>query len=268
MSRAAKAEAAIRKQKDARQKKMLIALAPLFLGLVAWQGPGILKAFSGSPPPPPPAAAPAATTPASTDPAAGAPSTAAPGVTPPPASPSRSLPNTDEPVPPDEGQLVSFDRFVGKDPFRQQVSATDETDGGGGATTGGASTGGATTGGATTGGSGNDGADDNGNGGTTPPAFTPPADGDGDGSPDPDDDLVATLDVNGTSQFVTVGSTFPTTEPIFRLVSLKARSARMGLVAGAFSTGARTITLKLGKPMTFVSQPDGVQYTITLRRVG
>ncbi len=62
MPPAGKAEAALRKQKDARQKKMLIMLAPVFLGLVAWQGPGILKAFSGSEPTPAPAAAPASTT--------------------------------------------------------------------------------------------------------------------------------------------------------------------------------------------------------------
>lgn len=107
----------LQKAKEAKQKKLLLLLVPLFLGLVAWQGPKTLKAFSGSsaaPPPttttttPPPVTTPGATTPS--------------GATPPPsgASPVPSVPelNETDPFPePLEGQLVSFSQFESRDPF-------------------------------------------------------------------------------------------------------------------------------------------------------
>lgn len=250
MPPAGKAQAALRKQKDARQKKMLIMLAPVFLGLVAWQGPGILKAFSGSEPTPAPAAAPASTTPI--DPtAAAAPSTAAPAT--PPAATGGALPDTDVPVAAGADQLVTFDRFVGKDPFKQQVSAKEDSSSGGNAPPAGADTG------------SGDGSGNGGSNGGTPPPLTPPPGGGGGGSPDRAG--VATIDVNGTPETAGVGDVFPASEPIFRIVSLSAKSAKIGLVTGEFSTGRPTITLKLGQSLTLVSQPDGLRYTITLVRV-
>jgi hypothetical protein len=106
-------EAMLRRQKEAKQKKLLILLIPLFLGLVVWQGPKMYKAFLGGQPA---AAPPAATTTAPTDPAAvPAPASGEGGTETTPAG----LPDTD--VPPESGRdrLVSFSRFGSRDPFGQ-----------------------------------------------------------------------------------------------------------------------------------------------------
>src|SRR3954451_16724608 len=47
-----KVQAALLKQKEAKQKKVLFLLVPLFLGLMAWQGPKTFKAFTGGNAPP------------------------------------------------------------------------------------------------------------------------------------------------------------------------------------------------------------------------
>jgi hypothetical protein len=95
-------------QKEAKQKKLLLLLVPVFLALVAWQGPKTYKAFTGSSAAPP-AAPPTATTPTSTSPD--------PTASPPATDGSASLPDTD--VRPEllDGQLISFSRFPGRDPF-------------------------------------------------------------------------------------------------------------------------------------------------------
>src|SRR6266508_1079282 len=77
-------EAALRAQKDAKQKKLLIILIVPFIALLAWQGPKTFKALQGGSPPPPP-------------------TSAVPAI---PTQPDRL-----------DGQLVSFSRFSGRDPF-------------------------------------------------------------------------------------------------------------------------------------------------------
>ena len=53
-----KVQAALLKQKEAKQKKVLFLLVPVFLGLMAWQGPKTFKAITGGNAPPPTTAAP------------------------------------------------------------------------------------------------------------------------------------------------------------------------------------------------------------------
>ena len=53
-----KVEAALLKQKEAKQKKVLFLLIPLFLGLMAWQGPKTYKSLMGGSTPPPTTALP------------------------------------------------------------------------------------------------------------------------------------------------------------------------------------------------------------------
>jgi hypothetical protein len=101
-------EAALRAQKDAKQKKLLIILIVPFIALLAWQGPKTFKALQGGSPPAPTSAVPAT------------PTTSVPTGTP-------TLPSTgsDQGVLPDsdlqpgllDGQLLSFSRFSGRDPF-------------------------------------------------------------------------------------------------------------------------------------------------------
>ena len=257
---------ALAKQKAARQKKMVFILLPILLVLVVWQGPGMLKAFSGGTEPPPEAAPPPATAtePAAsapdTDPATGAAPTTAAGA---PSAPSpegaAALPETHVPPAADAGQLVSFDRFVGKDPFKQQVVAKSDDAG---------SSGGSGAGGGT----GKTVAPPPApvkapaSGGSATPSISPtPSAPTGGGS---SERTSATIEVNGTREKVSVASTFPEVDPIFRVVSISAKSAKIELVTGEFSSGTTSLTLKLRKPLTLVSQPDGIRYVVTLLATG
>jgi hypothetical protein len=249
MNRAEKREQAHRQAKDRKQKKILIGLAPLLLLLLAWQGPGMLKAFTGGDKGPVPVVQPEggpATTPApGTDPtAAPAPSTAAPGAA--PATPVvTTLPSTDGTPEAGEGQLVAFDRFVGKDPFKQLVEDTEDTGGdGGGATTPPPDTGFEP--GPSSNGGGGDGGGGNGGGGA-PATYTS-----------------ATLKVNSNQETVSVKGTFPSYDPIFRLKKVTRTGIELVLVTGAFTEGQDSITVKVGKSVTLVSQPDGQRFVITV----
>src|SRR5919202_4141967 len=115
-----RAEDALRQQKEAKQKKVLFILLPLFLLLVAWQGPKCYKALTASSSPPP---EPAATTPTTTgaqapiDPAsapppstAAAPATEAKGSGP-------KLSDTDQLAEPGADQVESFSLFGPQNPF-------------------------------------------------------------------------------------------------------------------------------------------------------
>jgi hypothetical protein len=98
-------EAQIRAAKDAKQKKVLLVLLVPFIGILAWQGPKTYNALMGGTPPPPPITAPPVT------PATTTPTTTAPGTEP------GGLPESDPQLDPLDGQLVSFSRFSGRDPF-------------------------------------------------------------------------------------------------------------------------------------------------------
>jgi hypothetical protein len=102
-------EAALRAQKDAKQKKLLIILIVPFIALLAWQGPKTFKAMQGGSPPPPTSAVPAIPT---TSVPTGTPTVPVTG-----ADQGGALPDSD--LEPDllDGQLLSFSRFSGRDPF-------------------------------------------------------------------------------------------------------------------------------------------------------
>jgi len=103
---ARRSAADIQKAKAAKQKKLLLLLLPLFLGLVAWQGPKMYKSLFAQPAP---EATPAATTPSSTVPSA--PTTA-------PVAPLAGGLSDSEPLPAARSdQLLSFSRFTARNPF-------------------------------------------------------------------------------------------------------------------------------------------------------
>lgn len=102
------------KQKEAKQKKVLFALVPIFLLIVAWQGPKMYKALFAGP------EMVSAPTPTVTTPAAPAPTSPTEGDGATPAPPAGSLPDTDDPPEADLDELISFSRFTGRDPFVQQ----------------------------------------------------------------------------------------------------------------------------------------------------
>ena len=253
MASAAKAHAAMKKQKAAKQKKILIGLAPVFLLVMVFMGPGLLKSFTGGGKAEPTPVIPADTTGGSATPApapsaaaGGAPSTAAPAGTATTAAPTAtSLEDTDDVSTAGPGQLVSFDRFVGRDPFRQGIQSKPD------APAPGAGSGSTPTGTPPAGGGGSGGGGSTGGGGTSVDAYTK-----------------ATLDVNGVSEVVDEEGTFPESDPIFTLVKVSKGKIELGLVSGEFNAGDATITVKVGKTVTLVSQPDGLRYVIKLVSVG
>jgi hypothetical protein len=82
---------------------------------------------------------------------------------------------------------------------------------------------------------------------------------------------VATIvTVNGARQVLEPGMKFPAGDPLFVLVAEKqgAKSVVVGIVGGAYSGGAKTTTLKVGKPLTLVNTTTGARYKISLVSVG
>jgi len=224
-------------QKQAKQKKLLLLLIPVLAVLAIVQGPKLMKAVGGESGAETSAAATtgaADTGAAATDPAPATPSAGAPGgvAAAPVDVPTGPVELVDSDLPPlaGEGQLIAFDRFVGKDPFKQLVTPPDESQ---------------------------------------QPDLEPGTESgdetDGEaGLPD-----TAVLLVNDALESVKLGTAFPSAEPTFRLVSVDAAAKliRIGLVAGSFSTGSPTVELAVGETLTLVSQPDGVRFEIKLKKL-
>jgi hypothetical protein len=221
------------KAKARKQKIVLAVLGVLFLGVMVYQAPTILSLFGGGSSEVASEPAPSPSAPAAPAPGAAAPATpvAAPG------SGSAALVDSDPLALAAQGQLVTFDRFESKDPFAQQAEQGPTT-------------------------------------AAPPEPARPQGDlptGFDEGEPEapappPAAPIrTATISVNGVSSDVTVGGTFPEDDPIFKLVSLKKGSAKVGIVDGTYATGAPTITLKRGgKPVTLMNTADGTTYVLRL----
>jgi hypothetical protein len=234
------------KAKARKQKILAAGLGVVLLAVLAFQAPTILGLFKGS-------SSTASSEPAATPtPAPAAPAAPAQGGAPAPtpaAAPSGQLIDSDVAPEPAQGQLVTFDRFESKDPFAQQVGRA-----GSGTTSGG--------------------------GPGAKPAAEPEDEGLApvDRAPTPVEEApaatapvtrTARIAVNGVSEDVTVAGTFPENDPIFKLVSLKGTTAKIGIVDGTYATGAPTITLrKGGKPVTLMNTADGTTYVLRLLDVG
>ena len=151
------------------------------------------------------------------------------------------LGDTDRPHPPDPGKLRSFSIFDPKDPFEQQVDSTPQPEtqapsGGVGVSQGG--------------------------GGQPPtkgfnPNQTPAA-------------TMTVISVNGARQPLTPGSAFPAANPVFVLVAEqpKAKSVVIGIAGGAYSSGAKTTKLRVGKPLVLVNTTTRARYRLVLVAVG
>jgi hypothetical protein len=208
-----KVEAALLKQKEAKQKKVLFLLVPVFIGLIAWQGPKTFKAITGgNAPPPATVAAPTAPTPGS------APSTPGAGA----AVPAGQLVDTDTPPSAQDGQLTNFSVFPGRDPFSGGAAAAAAP---------------APTAGLPTTGTG------------TTSTTTPTS---------------ARIEVNGATENVSIGGSFPQSDPAFKLVSVTAGSAMIALASGAsFTNGDQSEEIKVGETLTVVGD-DGSNFSIKL----
>jgi hypothetical protein len=238
------------KAKAKRQKIIAGVLGLVLLGVLFFQAPTILSAFGGD-------SSTAASEPAAATPApapAPVPTPVTPGApaatsAPAPSGGSAALVDSDPAPVPADGQLVSFDRFESKDPFVQQVSDTPAPN----ATNPPAPV------------AADQGREaDRPEGGTTVVDPTP--------RPAPVPAPVArgaTISVNGGEHEVAVGGSFPESDPIFKLVSLRGSTAKIGIVGGSYANGAPTITLRRGgKPVTLMNTADGTTYVLRLTSVG
>ena len=234
------------KAKQKRQKIIAAVLGVLFVGVLAFQVPRVMKMMKT---PPNPHANDSVTTTTAT----GTPSLAAPtlgGAE----QPATTDPTTGAPVAVSatptvqDGQLTSFSRFASKDPFNQQLSDDQ------GSSPPSSSSGG------TGSGSGSAGSGSAGSGGTSSAPQIPSG-----SKPQPGS---AVISVNGTLYTVATASDFPQANPLFHLVSVTAHSAKISIAGGSYSSGAPTVTLNENKPVTLVNTADGTRYTLILKPLG
>jgi hypothetical protein len=137
--------------------------------------------------------------------------------------------------PADAGQLQSFSLFESKDPFHAKGPGSSSS---------------STPSSPAPSGSPKSGAP------KTPPA--PP-------TPPP---TTAVISVNGVAESVTSGGNFPASNPLFQLLSLTAKTAKISVVGGSYASGAATLALTVNKAVTLVNTADGTRYTIELMPQG
>ncbi len=224
----------MREAKDRRAKKMAIGGAVLLAIVLAWEVPHVLGGKKSATP----ATTTSATAPVdSTTPGATTPATTA-GVTPASATPSTASPKlTSSDLTPShsKGQLASFSTFASKDPFIQQVTAPTTAPG---ATSTTSSTG-------TT-------SSTNSRNKPVLTARTLARSG------------AVRISVNGRPESVRMGASFPSSNPIFRLVSVTGGVVKIGIANGSYSSGAQTVALRLNSPLTLVDSTNGVRYKLQL----
>lgn len=246
------------KAKAARQKKIAIIGGVVLVALLAYQVPKTMKMLNPPPPRRPVAAAPAPVpatptpTPAGTTPAATAPGTAQPAGTATPASADAIVVNADVSPVPLDGQLASFTRFTSKDPFQQQGGTASASTPSGSSKSPGSSSKTPKAPPATPGGAG-----------AVPPSGSNPTPT----APTPAPQS-ATLSVNGVPESVSVNADFPAAAPLFHLVALTATTAKIAIAGGSLASGAPTVTLRLGKPLTLMNTADGTRYLLILKPLG
>lgn len=253
------------KEKEARQKKIAIVGGVILLGVMAFQVPRTMKMLHGTSTDTTAASTTSAsTTPGSTplappslDGSAAATASAGTGASA-GATSADGVVDASSPLPASSGQLVSFSRFKTKDPFVQQVqdctggcSASTPASGGAAAGSAGSSGAAAPVGSSlpTTSVTGNLGSGSSSGGATASAAKNP---------------TTASISVNGTVSRVAVGKTFPTADPVFVVVAVTAKEAKISIAGGSIQGGAPTVSLPLGKTVKLQNTADGAMYVLRL----
>ncbi len=221
------------KAKAKKQKIIAAVLGVLLLGVLAYEVPSLMKSMNKKPP-----AASAAVDPC---PGCSLPWPAAPSPSPPsPCLSPRLLPTPIHAAQAGSGQLLSFDRFSSKDPFVQQVDATA---------------------------------------GVTPAAPAKPRKATQPKVPSTTPTTPVSAGTRAQPQhrpgsrstaraeLVDLGKTFPSSDPVFRLVALTRTTAKIGIAGGSLSTGDGTTTLTKGKKVTLMNTADGTRYELVLLSV-
>ena len=235
------------KAKQRKQKIIAAVLGVLFVGVLAFQLPRVMKQLHPSAPPVVHHAS-ATTTPTTGTPTLAAPTLAGGNATPAPSTGTdTSLASSAAPAVQD-GTLASFSLFASKDPFAQQLSEHPAGTGGSGGSTG-------------SGGSSGSGSSSSGGAPSIP--GNQPAPGS------------AVISVNGTLYSVAVGTDFPQSSstdpsivPLFHLASVTAHTAKISIVGGSYASGAPAVTLTENRPVTLMNTADGTRYKLILKPVG
>jgi hypothetical protein len=76
--------------------------------------------------------------------------------------------------------------------------------------------------------------------------------------------LSAMISVNGVKEGVNVTVDFPADGPVFHLVSLTKKTAKISVAGGSLANGAPTLILHRGKPLTLMNTADGTRYRLVL----
>jgi hypothetical protein len=224
-----------REAKDRRMKKVAVGLGVVLAVVLAFEVPKLMHHGSSTAAPP----VATTTTPGTSTPVVGAttaPGTAAAAVVP---ATSTKLPTSDVQPQRTKSQLFSFSHFSGKDPFVQQLAS-------------GPGTGVQTTSVTSSQTSSHSSGSASGGSSQTKHVRTLAATGS------------ARIAVNGRIEVVRVGGSFPSANPLFRLVAVSNGVARIGIANGSYSSGAHTVSLSAGRSLTLVDTADGIRYRIRL----
>jgi hypothetical protein len=252
------------KQREKRAKIIALVGGVLLLGVAAIEVPSVMKQMKAKPPPV------AATAPATSTPNPGGLALPQVGATAAGATSSSGLADTDVPPPASSvGQLVTFNAFEMKNPFKPQVSSAPAVDPNPPDPSTPAAAAAAAPAPATTPSQ----PVSAGESLLTPPGSVPPATTTATTTttpttmtttPAPATVSTVAISVNGSVSRVGTAGTFPTAAPVFRLVSWRHGSAQIAIVGGSYATGGQTLTLRLQHPVTLQNTNNGKQYKLIL----
>jgi hypothetical protein len=228
----------VREAKDRRAKKIAIGGGVVLALLLAWEVPHFLGGKKSAAPAPATSTVPGTTVPGTAPVTATAPGVVTASAT---QATSTKLPNSDLLPKHSKQQLTGFSTFASKDPFAQQVTADAGLTGGAGSSS------------------------------TNPPQATTTT-----ATTAQRNKPVLTsartlarsgavrLSVNGRPESVRIGASFPSANPVFRLVSVSRAGVRIGIANGSYSSGAPTVSLGLNRTVTLVDTTNGARYKLRL----
>ncbi|MGB2875557.1 MAG: hypothetical protein WBB76_08805 [Gaiellaceae bacterium] len=236
------------KAKAKRQKVLAVGLGVALLGVLAFQVPRTLKMLHQS------NAKASSTTPTTTSAGTTTGTAATSASLASRAGSGGALSDPDVLPTPRSGQLLAFSRFRSKDPFAQQLNLNC------------GSTSGSTTGGATSCPQTSTSTQTPASTVTAPKKTVPVTitSGAGSSATRAAKPTSAVISVNGNSESVATGAKFPSSNPMFLLVSLTRSSAKIAIAGGSLAGGKQTVTLKKGSPLTLQNTADGTRYVLRL----
>lgn len=77
-----------------------------------------------------------------------------------------------------------------------------------------------------------------------------------------EDFAAAKIAVNGGTEIVAIGATFPAASPVFTLNSVTAKKIEISVAGGSFASGQSKVTVKKGRSVVLVNTVDSTRYSI------